>query len=155
MSYAISRLESDASTQVEPFVSRSGIDLQNVAALEDLLEVRFGEVDPVETAKHEIYRLYQSNKDLEVFLNTFLMLAKKAKLDEQQTLDLLYEKLSDEFKSLLVTKKRQTNLDDLIKKLRSMDASMKIISQRKQPTPGNGKPASTPSTSKPTYQQAS
>ena len=117
LSYAISRLEGDAFLQVEPLVSRFGIDLIDVAALEDLLETQFGEVDPVATAKHEMYRLYQANKDLEVFFNTFLVLAKKAKFDEQQTLDLLYEKLSDKFKNLLVTKKRQTNLDDRIKKL--------------------------------------
>lgn len=78
-SYAVSRLEGDAFLQVEPFVSRSGINLSDVAALEQLLETRFGEVDPVGTAKHELYRLYQANKDLEVFLNTFLVLAKKAK----------------------------------------------------------------------------
>ena len=98
-------------------------------------------MDPVGTAKHKLYRLYQANKDLEVFLNTFLVLAKKAKLDDSHTLDLLYEKLSDEFKNLLVTKKKQTNLNDLIKKLRSMDASMKIINQQKQATPAvNTKP---------------
>ena len=160
--YAIFRLEGDAFTQVEPFVSCYGIDLWDIAALEDLLEARFGEVDPVGTAKHEIYRLYQANKDLEVFLNTFLVLAKKAKLDDDQTLDLLYEKLSDEFKSLFVTKKRQTNLGNLIKKLRSMDASMKVIGQRKRPVANaanivNNKSASTSSSklSYPTYQQAS
>ena len=53
--YAISRLEGDTFTQVELFVSCHGIDLRDVAALEDLLEARFGEVDPVGTAKHEIY----------------------------------------------------------------------------------------------------
>ena len=69
-----------------------------------------------------------------MFLNTFSVLVKKAKLDDSHTLDLLYEKLSDEFKNLLVTKKKQTNLDDLIKKLCSMDASIKIINQQKQST---------------------
>ena len=126
-----------------------------MVALEDLLEARFGEVDPVGTAKHEIYRLYQANKDLELFLNTFFVLAKKAKLDDNQTLDLLYEKLSDKFKSVFVTKKRQTNLRDLIRKLRSMDASMKVINQQKQPSNlaiNTVKPAST---SKLAYQQAS
>ena len=103
------------------------MNLPDITGLEELLEIRFGDVDPVGTAKHELYRLYQAKKDLEVFLNTFLVLAKKAKIDEQQTLNLLYEKLSNEFKNLLVTKKKQTNLNDLIKKLRSMDASMKII----------------------------
>ena len=135
LSYAIFCLEGDAFLQIEPFVSRNGINLQDITALEDLLETRFGDVDLVGTAKHELYRLYQANKDLEVFLNTFFVLAKKAKLDYSQTLDLLYEKLRDEFKNLLVTKKKQTNLADLIKKLRSMDSSLKIINQQKRPTP--------------------
>ena len=86
LSYAIFRLESDAFLQIEPYISRNGIDLSDVPALEDLLETRFGDVDPVGTAKHELYRLYQANKYLEVFLNTFLVLAKKAKLDDWQTL---------------------------------------------------------------------
>ena len=148
LSYAISRLEGDTFLQVEPYVSRTGINLPDITTLEELLEIRFGDVDPVGTAKHKLYRLYQANKDLEVFLNTFLVLAKKAKLDDLQTLDLLYEKLSDEFKTLLVTKKKQINLADLIKKLRSIDASMKIISQQKQPTPtvNNPKLTSQPST---------
>ena len=135
LSYAISRLEGDAFIQIEPYISWNGIDLSDIAALEKLLETRFGEINPVGTAKHELYRLYQANKDLEVFLNTFLMLAKKAKLEESQILDLLYKKLSDEFKNLLVTKKKQTNLADLIKKLRSMDVSMKIINQQKRAAP--------------------
>ena len=103
-------------------------------------------MNPVGTAKHELYRLYQANKNLEVFLNTFLVLAKKAKLDDSHTLDFLYEKLSDEFKNFLVTKKKQTNLANLIKKLQSMDASMKIINQQKRPI-------STVNTPKPTSQQ--
>ena len=148
LSYAISCLEGDAFLQIEPYVSWNGIDLPDVPALEDLLETHFGDVDPVSTAKHELYRLYQANKDLEVFLNTFFVLAKKAKLDDSQTLDLLYEKLSDEFKNLLVTKKKQTNLTDLIKKLHSIDASLKIINQRKRPT------SSTVNTLKPTSQSA-
>ena len=132
LSYTIFHLEGNAFIQIKPYVSRNGIDLSDIAGLEELLETQFGEVDPVGTAKHKLYRLYQANKDLEVFLNTFVVLTKKAKLEEPQILDLLYEKPSDEFKNLLVTKKKQTNLADLIKKLRSMDASMKIINQQKR-----------------------
>ena len=86
-----------------------------------------------------------------MFLNTFIVLAKKAKLEESQILDLLYEKLSDEFKNLLVTKKKQTNLGDLIKKLCSMDASIKIINQQKRPAPNTVNTHAT----KPTSQQTS
>ena len=42
-----------------------------------------------------------------MLLNTFLVLAQKAKFDDQHTLDLLYEKLRDEFKGLLVTMEEQ------------------------------------------------
>ena len=82
------------------------------------------------TTKHELYRLYQTNKDLEVFLNTFLRLQKKAKIDDSQALDMLYEKLSDEFKDRLVTIKRAENLNDLIISLRDIDANVKKISKQ-------------------------
>lgn len=42
-----------------------------------------------------------------MFLNPFFVLAKKAKFDDQHVLDLLYEKLRDEFKGLLVTMEKQ------------------------------------------------
>ena len=84
------------------------------------------------TAKHELYRLYQTNKDLEVFLNTFLRLSKKAKIDDSQALDMLYEKLSDEFKDRLVTIRKAENLNDLILLLCDMDANMKKISKQSQ-----------------------
>ena len=96
------------------------------------MKTRFGEVDPVGTAKHELYRLYQTNKNLEVFLNTFLRLSKKAKIDDFQALDMLYEKLSNEFKDRLVTVRKTKNLNDLILLLRDMDANMKKISKQSQ-----------------------
>ena len=52
--YAISRLKSDAFTQVEPLVSCHSIDLRDVATLKDLLEAQFREIDPVGTAKHKM-----------------------------------------------------------------------------------------------------
>ena len=58
----------------------------------------FGKVNPVDMTKHKLYQLYQTNKDLDLFLNTFLWLSKKAKIDDSQALDILYKKLSDEFK---------------------------------------------------------
>ena len=125
----------------------NGIDLLNIAVLKELLETWFGKVNLVGTAKHKLYRLYQANKDLKVFLNIFLMLFQKAKLEKPQILDLLYEKRSDKFKNFLVTKKKQINLTDLIKKLRSIDASLKIINQQEQSTSN----ANIVNTTKPTY----
>ena len=84
------------------------------------------------TTKYELYRLYQTNKDLEMFLNTFLQLSKKAKIDNSQELDMLYEKLSDEFKDRLVTVKKAENLNDLILSLCNIDANMKKISKQSQ-----------------------
>ena len=84
------------------------------------------------TAKHKLYRLYQTNNDLEVFLNTFLRLSKKDKIDNSQALDMLYKKLGDEFKDRLVTVRKTENLNNLILLLCNMDANMKKISKQFQ-----------------------
>ncbi|WP_375449176.1 hypothetical protein [uncultured Nostoc sp.] len=114
LSYAILRLEEDAFMQIEPYVSAENIDFENINQFVKVLKTRFGEVDSVGTAKHKLYRLYQTDKDLKVFLNTFLRLSKKAKIDDFQALDMLYEKLSDELKDWLVTVRKAENLNDLI-----------------------------------------
>ena len=92
----------------------------------------FRKVNLMGTAKHELYRLYQTNKDLEVFLNTFLRLSKKVKINDSQALDVLYEKLSKKFKDRLVTVRKAENLNDLILLLCDMDANMKKISKQFQ-----------------------
>ena len=140
-------MEDDAFLQIKPYVSWTGIDFLDIKALEKLLDTQFEDVDPVSTVKHKLYKLYLANKDLDIFLNNFLVLAKKTKLDDSYTLDFLYKKPSNEFKNFLVTKKKQINLNNLIKKLCSMDASIKIINQQKQST------LSTVNTFKPAIQQ--
>ena len=67
-----------------------------------------------------------------MFLNTFLQLSKKAKIDDSQALDMVYKKLSDEFKDRLVTIRKAENLNDLILLLRDIDANMKKISKQSQ-----------------------
>ena len=67
-----------------------------------------------------------------MFLNTFLQLSKKAKIDNSQALNILYEKLSDEFKDWLVTIKKAENLNDLILLLRNIDTNIKKISKQSQ-----------------------
>ncbi len=84
------------------------------------------------TAKHELYRLYQTNKNLEVFLNTFLQLFKKAKIDDSQALDMLYKKLIDKFKNRLITIIKAKNLNNLILLLYNIDANAKKISKQSQ-----------------------
>lgn len=65
-------------------------------------------------------------------MNTFLPLSKKAKIDNSQALDMLYEKLSNEFKDWLVIIKKIENLNDLILLLRNININMKKISKRSQ-----------------------
>ena len=96
----------------------------------EVLKTYFGEVDPVVMAKYELYQLYQTNKDLGLFLNTSLRLSKKAKIDDSQALDMLYKKLSNEFKDRLVTVNKAENLNNLILLLRNMDTKMKKISKQ-------------------------
>ena len=115
--------------QIEPYVSAENIDFKNINQFVEVLKTRFGEVDPVGIAKHKLYRLYQTNKDLKMFLNTFLRLSKKTKIDDFQVLDILYKKLSDEFKDRFVTVRKAESLNDLILFLRDINANMKKISK--------------------------
>ena len=98
LSYAILRFERDAFAQIKSYISAENIDFKNINQFVQVLKTCFAKVDPVNTAKHKLYRLYKTNKDLEMFLNIFLRLSKKAKIDDSQALDMLYEKLSDKFK---------------------------------------------------------
>lgn len=127
LGYIISRFEGDLWAQIEPHVFADKIDFRSVEQLMDFLEIRFGEVDLVEMAKHELYRLYQTNKDLEVFLNTFIQLEKKARIDHSQALDILNVKLSNEFKDCFVTIKKVDNLNNFITSLRDIDTNVKRI----------------------------
>ena len=67
-----------------------------------------------------------------VFLNTFLQLFKKAKIDDSQALDMLYKKLSDEFKDRLITVRITENLNNLILLPHNIDANIKKISKQSQ-----------------------
>ena len=92
LSYAISYLEEDAFAQIKPYILAENINFKNINQFVEVLKTRFGKVNLVGMTKHELYQLYQTNKDLKVFLNTFLQLSKKAKIDDSQALDMLYEK---------------------------------------------------------------
>lgn len=146
------RFEGDAWTQVEPYVSIDKIDFEGVEQLMDFLKVRFDEVDPVGTAKHELYHLYQTNKNLEVFLNIFLRLQKKARIDDSQALDMLNEKLSNEFKDCFVIVKKANSLGNLITFLRDIDANVKRINKQSYLCAKQNTPATT--TIKPPFKTA-
>ena len=67
-----------------------------------------------------------------MFFNTFLRLSNKAKIDDSQALDILYEKLSDEFKDRLIIIKKIENLNNLILFLHIIDTNMKKINKQSQ-----------------------
>ena len=61
-----------------------------------------------------------------------MQLFKKAKIDDFQVLDLLYKKLSNEFKDRLVIVKKAENLNNLILLFCDIDANMKKINKQSQ-----------------------
>ena len=126
------RLKRDAFAQIKPYVLAENIDFENINQFMEVLKTCFSEVNLVGIAKHKLYQLYQINKDLKLFLNTFLQLSKKAKIDDSQALDILYKKLSNEFKDQLVTVKIAENVNDLILLLCKINANIKKISKQSQ-----------------------
>ena len=129
VAYAVSLLRGDAFAQIEPFIIDGRVTIRDVRHFIEILRIRFGEVDPVNTAKHQFYKLRQANKDLEVFLNTFLRLQNKAQISDEQALDQLYEKLSDENKAQLVPFPRKRDLPSLVQFLQEMDSNQKIFAK--------------------------
>ena len=132
LSYAISRLERDEFAQIKPYVSAKNIDFENINQFMEVFKTCFGKVKLVDTAKHKLYRLYKTHKNLEIFLKTLLQLSKKAKIDDSQVLDMLYKILNNEFKDWLVTIRNKKNLNNLILLLPNIDANMKKISKQSQ-----------------------
>ena len=61
-----------------------------------------------------------------------MRLSKKAKIDDSQALDMLYEKLSDEFKHRLIIVRKAENLNNLILLLYNIDTNIKKISNQSQ-----------------------
>ena len=125
-------LKRDAFAQIEPYVSTKNINFEIINQFVEVLKTRFGEVNTVGIAKHKLYQLYQINKNLKIFLNTFLQLSKRAKINDSQALDMLYEQLSDEFKDRLIIIRKTKNLNNLILLLRDIDANRKKISKQFQ-----------------------
>ena len=117
---------------MEPYVSAKNIDFETINQFVKVLKTCFGKVNPVGMTKHELYRLYQTNKNLELFLNIFLQLSKKSKINDSQTLDILYKKLSNELKNRLVTIKKVENLNNRILLFHDIDATMKKINKQSQ-----------------------
>lgn len=60
-----------------------------------------------------------------MFLNTFLLLSKKAKINNFQVLDILYKKLSNEFKDWLVIIRKVKNFNNLILLFCNINISIK------------------------------
>ena len=63
---------------MHPYITATKIDIADASAMVDLSQIRFRNIDSVGTAEHELFCLYQTNKDLETFLNNFLLLDKKS-----------------------------------------------------------------------------
>lgn len=82
--------------------------------------------------KYKLYQFYRTNKNLKIFLNTFLQLSKKVKIDNFQALDILFKKLSNEFKDWLIIIKKAENFNNIILLLHNIDAIIKKISKQSQ-----------------------
>lgn len=94
-----------------------------------IFQTRFGDVNLVNTAKYDFYKLCQIIKDLEVFFNFFLFLQNKARIFIKQAIDPLYKKLSNEVKAHQVFFSKKTDLLALVTFLQEMDSNLKIFAK--------------------------
>ena len=104
----LSRLESDAVSHIQPYVTddMSRVNLDNWKKIIKVLKLAYADANPKETAQRALNALYQTNKRFEHFWAEFHRLAQKASIDSATTLEYLKDRLSNEIKDRLV------NIDD-------------------------------------------
>jgi hypothetical protein len=71
LAYSVGRLEGKAFDHILPFITSTGISLDNVQALSNLLEAAFGDPDRVGTAERKLDTLKQNNRDFATYYSEF------------------------------------------------------------------------------------
>lgn len=100
--YTISRLTSTARAQVLPHAKSNGTyDFKDYTDILDLLSLAFGDPNLRRTARSELFKLRQTNKEFSVHIAEFQRLAAESETPPAHLIDLLEESLSQELRSML------------------------------------------------------
>jgi hypothetical protein len=151
--YAIGLITGQAFAQVEPYIKPNFVDLANVKALTDILEIAFGDPDRETTAERKLESLRQSNKDFSTYYAEFQRYAADVKWNAAAKRTALTRGLSNEIKDALITadtiptefNSYVTYIQRLDNRIRAREAEKKSrFTPRSNPAPTPVRPTQAP-----------
>lgn len=143
--YAVSRLDEDAFTQIQPKIKGTTIDIDDVEALIVLLEEAFGDPDKIGTAQRELAARRQGRHDFARYLTDFLRISNKLEMTDLTKIFTLRAGLSSELKDELLHRDEPTDLTEFIKMLKKVDIKIRAHRAENQGQSGSRAPPVRPS----------
>jgi uncharacterized protein DUF4939 len=123
LTYAFSRLAGNARNQILPYVTATGIGLEDEEALIAHLELAFGDPDRKGTAQRCIQTLRQKNREFSVYFAEFNRHVQDTGYNDEAKKSALMAGLSDELKALLIhTDTQEMNVQELAAHCQKLDS---------------------------------
>ena len=103
IAYAATRVEGKASTFMQPFLDReSSHRLKTMEQFWAKMNEYFDDPYAKDSARDELLKLWQNNKDINDFLGDFFRLAAEGEVDEQEQIRLMQQRVSSQIQSGLL-----------------------------------------------------
>lgn len=102
MAYVTSRLAGTPYSQVLPYIKTGICSLTDYTDILDILERAYGDPNRIKTARTELFRFKQANREFSVFFAEFQRLGLEAEMTDESLSTLLEQAVSREIKGMLV-----------------------------------------------------
>jgi hypothetical protein len=102
MAYVTNRLSGTPYSQVLPYIKNGLCQLKDYPDILEILERAYGDPDRVNTARTELFRYKQTNKEFSIFFAEFQRLGLEAEMTNESLSALLEQAVSEEIKGMLV-----------------------------------------------------
>jgi hypothetical protein len=132
--YAVGRLEKVALAQIMPYcdeVSRE-VKLDSLKVLIDMLELAFGDQNKVVTAKRELLKLKQRDREFSQYYAEFQRYVADVKWNTEAQMDALRNGLSNELKDSLQHADTPDNIVDFVKMCSKQDSQIRARAAEKK-----------------------
>jgi hypothetical protein len=132
--YAVGRLEKVALAQIMPYCDEvSGeVKLDSLKVLVDMLELAFGDQDKAATAKRELLKLKQRDREFSQYYAEFQRYVADVKWNAEAQMDALRNGLSNELKDSLQHADLPDNIVDFVKMCSKRDSQIRArVAERK------------------------
>jgi Retrotransposon gag protein len=128
LAYTVGRLEGPAFNHLLPYVQSSGVNLENVTALMEVLETAFGDPDRVGSAERALENLRQGNRDFATYYAEFSRLVADVDWNSEPAIrHALKRGLSLELKQELVHHDLPDTLNEFVRLCQKLDNRLRAF----------------------------